>query len=269
MLLRRVLTVAVLLPMFTAGLFLLPGAWWAVALLPLLLVGGWEWGTLSGFGSTGRLAFCGVLLLSALSVSYGGTWLSAAEPLIYGASAVFWLAVVPLWLGRAWRPRAPVLLAATGWILLVPTWLALVKLQTQPWILLAVLGVVWVADSAAYFSGHLWGRHKLAPAVSPGKTWEGVAGAAVAVAVYHAVVWNFGFGTHSHGLGLAATILVFTLFPLSIMGDLFESWMKRQAGVKDSGSLLPGHGGVLDRIDALTSTLPPAALAVEWILHRG
>jgi phosphatidate cytidylyltransferase len=153
-------------------------------------------------------------------------------------------------------------------LLLVPTWLALLRLQEQPWVLLAILGVVWVADSAAYFAGHQWGRRKLAPAISPGKTWEGVAGAAVAVAVYHAAVWIFGFAPAAPGLGLFAALLVAILFPLSIIGDLFESWIKRQAGVKDSGRLLPGHGGVLDRIDALTSTLPLAALAFSWMMQR-
>ena len=146
--------------------------------------------------------------------------------------------------------------------------LALIRLQEQPWVLLAILGIVWVADSAAYFAGHQWGRHKLAPSISPGKTWEGVAGAAVAVAVYHAAVWYCGFGSGAPGLGLVAALLVAVLFPLSIIGDLFESWIKRQAGVKDSGRLLPGHGGVLDRIDALTSTLPLAALVVTWMLKR-
>ena len=135
--------------------------------------------------------------------------------------------------------------------------------------MLALMGIVWVADSAAYFAGHQWGKRKLAPSVSPGKTWEGVAGAALAVAVYHALVWNFGFGLHAPGLALAAAALVAILFPLSVIGDLFESWIKRQAGVKDSGTLLPGHGGVLDRIDALTSTLPLAALTVTFLLQQG
>ena len=131
------------------------------------------------------------------------------------------------------------------------------------------MGIVWVADSAAYFAGHRWGRRKLAPTVSPGKTWEGAAGAAVAVAVYHGLIWNFGFSQHMPNLAIPAAVLVAVLFPLSIIGDLFESWIKRQAGVKDSGRLLPGHGGVLDRIDALTSTLPLAALVLACLLQRG
>jgi phosphatidate cytidylyltransferase len=104
--------------------------------------------------------------------------------------------------------------------------------------------------------------------VGAGKTWEGVAGAAVGVAVYHALVWNFGFSGKARDMAGAAALLVACLLPLSILGDLFESWIKRQAGVKDSGSLLPGHGGVLDRIDALTAALPFAALVVPWMLEH-
>jgi phosphatidate cytidylyltransferase len=188
--------------------------------------------------------------------------------LSYCLSVAFWLVCAPLWLKTGWHPGNPVLLAATGWIVLVPTWLALVNLQITPWVLLAVLGVVWVADSAAYFAGHRWGQRKLAPVISPGKTWEGVVGAAVAVAVYHGLVWNFGFRNYAPESGMAIAAMVAVLFPLSILGDLFESLCKRHAGVKDSGTLMPGHGGVLDRIDALTSTLPLAALALSWILPR-
>jgi len=270
MLFTRILTAAVLLPLFVGGLFFLPGFWWGTGLLPLVLAGAWEWATLSGFSREGRWGFCVLILASAGGILFAGGNAppSGMEQGIFASSALFWLLAVPPWLKQGWKVRSTWILIAAGWVLLVPTWLALIRLQVHPWLLLAILGVVWVADSAAYFAGHQWGRHKLAPAISPGKTWEGVAGAAVAVAVYHASVWQFGFGKEVPGLGGFATLLVAVLFPLSIIGDLFESWIKRQAGVKDSGRLLPGHGGVLDRIDALTSTLPLAALAVTWMLQR-
>jgi phosphatidate cytidylyltransferase len=270
MFMTRVLTAAVLLPLFIAGLFFLPGLWWAAALFPLLLAGGWEWASLAGFSRRGHWAFCTLLLITAPALLLTGDFQQwyLPETAALWASAGFWLFIAPVWLLRGWKPRSALLFAVTGWILLVPTWLALVRLQELPWLLLAVLGVVWIADSAAYFSGHAWGRHKLAPAISPGKTWEGVAGAAVAVAVYHAVVWRFGFSPVKPDLGVSAAVLVALLFPLSIIGDLFESLIKRHAGVKDSGKLLPGHGGVLDRIDALTSTLPLAALVVALLLQR-
>lgn len=271
MLLTRILTVAVLLPIFLGGLFYLPGGWWAIALLPMVMAGAWEWSNLAGFKALSRGLYVLLLLVSGIAILsvQGLEQLFLIDRAVFAASAVFWLLLAPLWLKSGWKTRSPVLMAVTGWVLLMPTWLALVRLQERPWLLLALMGIVWVADSAAYFAGHQWGRRKLAPSVSPGKTWEGVAGAALAVAVYHALVWNFGFGPHAPGLALAAAALVAVLFPLSVIGDLFESWIKRQAGVKDSGRLLPGHGGVLDRIDALTSTLPLAALIVAGLLQQG
>ena len=136
-----------------------------------------------------------------------------------------------------------------------------------PWVLLTFAVIVWVADIAAYFAGKRFGRHKLAPAISPGKTVEGVIGGLCAVAVYF-FLWRWlaaqlpgGVGLdllQGQGMGLLAVFLLLALD--SVMGDLFESWMKRGAGLKDSSNLLPGHGGVLDRIDALTATLPLASL---------
>lgn len=265
----RVITAAILLPLFIGGLFFLPSVWWAAVLLPLLFASGWEWAALAGFRRSGQWGFCLLTLLTGVPVFLGAHYFDCAaiERATYWVSVLFWLVCVPLWLRKGWHVRQPLLLMITGWLLIVPTWLALVRLQAEPWILLAVLGVVWVADSAAYFAGRTWGRRKLAPSISPGKTWEGVAGAVIAVAVYHAFVWYFGFRGVTFGIGAAAAVLVACLLPLSVIGDLFESWIKRQAGVKDSGTLLPGHGGVLDRIDALTSTLPLAALVVPWLIQ--
>ena len=131
-----------------------------------------------------------------------------------------------------------------------------------------------MADIAAYFAGKGFGKHKLAPSISPGKTWEGVAGGLAGVAIYGAILswaahrWELPitpiFGPYG---GVPAIAVMLVLAMLSVVGDLFESWTKRGAGMKDSSRLLPGHGGVLDRIDALTSTLPLAALAI-YVLHR-
>lgn len=266
----RVITAAILLPLFVGGMFFLPSIWWAAVLLPLLFASAWEWAALSGYGRSGQRGFCLFVLATGVPILLGAHYFAfaAIEQATYWISVAFWLACAPLWLRSGWRVRQPLLLALTGWLLIVPTWLALVRLQALPWVLLAVLGVMWIADTAAYFAGRTWGRRKLAPLISPGKTWEGIAGAAVAVAVYHAAVWYFGFRGMTIGAGMAAALLVACLLPLSILGDLFESWIKRLAGVKDSGTLLPGHGGVLDRIDALTSTLPLAALVVPWLIQR-
>jgi phosphatidate cytidylyltransferase len=132
----------------------------------------------------------------------------------------------------------------------------------NPWWLLGVMGLVWVADISAYFAGRKFGKNKLAPSISPGKTWEGVAGALLGVAVYVVLVILVSGTSRHYGLLPQAIVAAWWWTGLAIIGDLFESAVKRQAGVKDSGALLPGHGGLLDRIDALTPTLPLAALAL-------
>jgi phosphatidate cytidylyltransferase len=182
-------------------------------------------------------------------------------------SAILWLAVVPTWLLVGWKVEQPLLMALVGWVVLVPTGLAMQDLRDgHPTWLLGMMGLVWMADIAAYFVGRRFGKHKLAPSISPGKTWEGVAGAMLGVTAYVLVAWSFsGFK-----LVILPVLLVasWCWVALAVFGDLFESAIKRQAGVKDSGALLPGHGGLLDRGDALTSTLPLAALAV-LLQHLG
>ena len=265
MLKLRVLTVVVVLPLFLAALFLLPNLWWSAAMLALLLVAGHEWSRLSGHSRAGEAIF-----LASLAIACAGLWLLAnavyprpgtgsaiSDRVTFAVALAFWCVIAPAWLWLKLAVRHRVVLGVTGLVVLVPTWLALSRLQNDPWLLLLLLAVVWVADTAAYFTGRALGRHKLAPAISPGKTWEGVAGAFVAVTAYAAVL-------HFSGripLDLATVVLAFLgMTALSIVGDLFESWLKRRAGVKDSGAIFPGHGGMLDRIDALTAALPLAAL---------
>ena len=162
--------------------------------------------------------------------------------------------MVPLWLARRWPINNNALRWLVGTIVIVPAWIGMMQLQAfGPWVLLAAMALVWVADISAYFVGRSIGRHKLAPAVSPGKTWEGAAGAVAGGLLYVFILhqyWTLPLNTVVLVLGTSA------LVSISIIGDLFESMIKRQAGVKDSSQLLPGHGGVLDRIDSLTSTLP-------------
>src|SRR5215831_12991071 len=184
-------------------------------------------------------------------------------------AALFWLIVAPLWIWRRPSGMPSALLLALGWIVLLPAVLALVHLRNfDPTVLLLFMALVWVADIAAYFVGRRFGRFKLAPVVSPGKTWEGLAGAMAAAAVY-AVVWTTVYPQATPAVLRdipwstgAMLLFVEVLTVLSVVGDLFESAMKRQAGLKDSGALLPGHGGILDRIDALTPVLPAAALLI-------
>jgi phosphatidate cytidylyltransferase len=170
---------------------------------------------------------------------------------ILAISTIFWVVLAPAWLISRRKVAFKFGMAMLGLSLLIATWVALIGLQNiSHWLLLGVLATVWVADSAAYFAGKRFGRHKLAPEISPGKTWEGVAGAILAATLYGLLLCYYIHLSHWIIVGLWLIVI------LSVMGDLFESLLKRQAGVKDSSHLLPGHGGVLDRIDGLISTLP-------------
>jgi phosphatidate cytidylyltransferase len=189
--------------------------------------------------------------------------LTAGSPVAWwllGLAAGFWLILAPAWVGGQWRAMNPLVRAATGWVVLIPTWIAIVELRLiGPGLVLYAMGMIWLADSAAYFSGRLWGRRKLAPSISPGKTWEGVAGAMAAVTVLAVVV--AGPGKEFFLAGYTVDIWLFVaatwfVVAVSVLGDLFESHIKRIAGVKDSSHLIPGHGGVLDRIDSQTAALP-------------
>lgn len=272
MLITRLLTAAVLLPLFVSALLFLPNKYWGVFLLPALLIASLEWAALVGYRRATQRFFGGIVLLSSLALLYApdrvaspGVGLGWPFPLfVYWVSAAFWLLLAPAWLAGKWRIENALIKGVTGWIVLVPTWLALVGLQAQPARLLILLGVVWIADSAAYLTGRRLGRRRFAPHISPGKTWEGVAGACVAVAVYYVVLWSIFAPRVALFHGWGGMILFAAVTVMSVEGDLFESWIKRQAGVKDSGRLFPGHGGMLDRIDGLTASMPLAALSLYY-----
>lgn len=260
MFITRALTVLVALPLFAAALIWSPQWLWALLLLPGVFIASWEWAGLAGYNAAVRIGYAVFNILTALVLFYSAPY--QFELAAFGLSCAFWIAVAPVWLGARWTLRNPFILGAVGWVALVPMWLALVRLQIHPWALLLFMSVVWIADTFAYLAGRQWGRRKLAPLISPGKSWEGVAGAAAALALYYVTLW-FVVPVGKEVLPAhSAAVLFAVLLALSIEGDLFESWMKRQAGVKDSGRLLPGHGGLLDRIDGLTATMPAAALAL-------
>jgi len=273
-LLTRVITAVIALVVVVGMLFFAAATAWALFVLAIALLACWEWSRLSALTRRGQAlylflsgAIAGGLLLAYVRDPDGGFMAVARAAFV--VATIFWIAAAPMWLARHARP-GPWICAIAGWIVVWPTWFAFVVLRdASPWLLLAIAAIVWIADVAAYFAGKSFGRHKLAPAVSPGKTWEGAAGAIAAVASYGvalalaararplpiAPVFEFALGT-------PAVVAMLVLAALSVVGDLFESWMKRGAGMKDSSRLLPGHGGVLDRIDALTSTLPVAAFAL-------
>jgi phosphatidate cytidylyltransferase len=262
MLKARVITALFLVVGLLAVLFAAPPALAAVAFGVVAALAAWEWAGLMKQEMAARVFYAGFVVVSCV-VAWGNM---AAFRDLWLLSAAFWLLLAPFWLWRRWLLSANDFVGyAVGWILVVPTWAAMVALhQRSPWLLLAGMSLVWVADIAAYFSGRAFGRRKLAPAISPGKTWEGAIGAVAAVLGYGMVLMAVPAGLPSAGVSLLAALALLLLTAVSIVGDLFESLVKRQAEVKDSSQLLPGHGGVLDRIDSLTATLPLAALVLLW-----
>lgn len=272
MLKTRVITALVLVSVLLPALFLLPQSYWALAVAGVIGVAAWEWGALLGWKSQQRI-FLGVVfglicaLVSLLDPAAIGadevfsprqTWVVVA----YVLAGAFWFLAIPVWLNKKW-PVSGFGGLIVGVVVLFPTWLAMVQLRTlgaAP--LLAIFAVVWMADVAAYFSGKAFGKHKLAPTISPGKTLEGAAGAVIGVVIYGIVLQQL-YSIELMSLPLWVLTLV-GVTVVSIVGDLYESLLKRKAGIKDSSNVLPGHGGVLDRIDSLTSTLPIVALF--WLL---
>jgi phosphatidate cytidylyltransferase len=274
----RVATAAVLVPAVLVALFTLPPVGWAACVLVLIALAAREWSALARFGAAATGAYVALLiavgggLLLAARPEAGRGWPEAVLVAACAIATLFWLAVALPWVVKRWTPRSKVALALAGAIVLVGAFVALVELQARsPWLVLAAMAIVWIADTAAYFAGRAFGKRKLAPQVSPGKTWEGVWGGLAAVAVYALALVplarDAGYDGPIGPIAVAAWVgIAMALALLSVLGDLYESWMKRVAGVKDSGKLLPGHGGVLDRVDALIAAMPPAALAAHCFL---
>ena len=270
MLKSRVITAIILLVLLLLALFALPAAGWAMLVVIMVLQGSSEWAKLSKLTGRKATVFWGLTLVMMLALVWFDATHTAEQQvmlhlLVYAVSALLWLIIVPTWMIVGWKVEQPLLMALVGWAVLIPTGLAMLDLRAaspSPWILLFVMGLVWVADISAYFAGRRFGKNKLAPSISPGKTWEGVAGAILGVTGYVVVVWSFSPYFIQREVLPVLLLASWWWVGLAVIGDLFESAIKRQAGVKDSGALLPGHGGLLDRIDALTSTLPLAALAM-------
>lgn len=264
MLRQRIGTALILAPLALAGLFGLSGSGFALFTGAVVLLGAWEWANLAGFERPKqRLAY--VIILALLML--WGWWVGATQsvwPLWLGA--VGWL-VNFYWVARyphssaQWRTASMRLLMGV-WVLL-PCWVGFIQLRASgaEW-LLYVLLLVWLADIGAYFAGRRFGRHKLAPRVSPGKSWEGVYGGLVATASLALVSSIWLTSDAGQVAWLVVTTLLVTL--VSVLGDLFESMLKRLRNIKDSSQLLPGHGGILDRIDSLTAAVPLFALLRLW-----
>ena len=263
MLKTRVITALVIAPIVLALIFLAPDWLFALAMLGMALIGAWEWAALAGWTASGARASLAVsfAILVAAGVALQRympevTWLS-----LYCWIALAWWVFSLAWLS-VWRAEFPgPVKVLCGVLTLLPSLAAVVAIRAvSPWYLLMLLLLTVSADIGAYFAGRAFGRHKLAPQVSPGKTWEGVwGGMAFAAAV--ALIEDHWLASVPAGIYIVVALLVVAL---SIVGDLSESLFKRQAGLKDSGSLFPGHGGVLDRVDSLTAAAPLYWLAMHY-----
>ena len=254
MLWQRVLTALVLLPLMLGMLFYAPAGLWAffTALMTLLALS--EYSKLSGMNAEQRLPYLGGTALFMLFAAVGGWQLPSIAWLLV---LLFWLIGMPLWLKRKWTLSADWKGAAVDWMLMLPFWFGMQLLRPDTdaaTSLLAVMGLVWIADIFAYFSGKAYGKHKLAPAISPGKSWEGAFGGALAVLIYLTIVRQAGW-LEVDASWFTAVLAALLLTAVSVGGDLLESWLKRAACVKDSSNLLPGHGGVFDRIDSLIAVI--------------
>jgi len=269
MLKQRIITALILLPIALCGFFLLDGANFALFIGLVVTPGAWEWARLAGLIAQGlRVAYAvvvaGLLMLLHL--------MPELAPWVLGVSVLWW--ALATWLVLTY-PRTSELWASVacrlliGLLVLLPAWQGLVLIKHWPlgnWLIMAVMVLVWGADIGAYFSGRAFGKRKLAPQVSPGKSWEGVYGGLALSLVITAVVGvtrEWSAGELILGLfGAAVVVLV------SVVGDLTESMFKRRSGIKDSSNLLPGHGGVLDRIDSLTAAIPLFAVLL-WAANWG
>lgn len=256
MLKQRVVTALVLIPFVVLSIFYLPSEAFSQVLTVIILIAAWEWANLIGIESKpGRAAYLLlVLLVIQLLALVNTSWLYSLVTVAWGL-ALFWVLTYPesikQWSNGLW------LQVLIGLIVLVPTWGSLTLIQAMdhgPWWIMFLMGIVWGADTGAYFVGRRFGKHKLAPVISPGKSIEGAAGGLLVTTGLAVLLFMFDIIAN---IGLVQ-LMTFTLLVAlaSILGDLFESMMKRYRGIKDSGQILPGHGGLLDRIDSLTAAGP-------------
>jgi len=271
----RVIAALIMAPLAICAMLLLPTQWLAALAAIVFLTGLWEWLKLSGVDDSLPRT---VLLVLNLLLMVLLVWASGGSLVLFQLASligVAWWLLALVWLGffnfgADQGSYARALKLAAGSLAIVPAWAALVLIHAEPqasgaemghrWLLTA-LAIVWAADSGAYFAGRHFGRHKLAPRISPNKTIEGLLGGMVAGLLAAAAFGAIAGATMAQMPALLGVAAVTVL--ASVLGDLFESLLKRQAGAKDSGNVIPGHGGVLDRIDGVLAALPVFVLGKE------
>jgi phosphatidate cytidylyltransferase len=266
----RLISAAIMLPLVVYGVLFLPTEVFALLLGLVLLAGAWEWGRLVPVAAIGmRLLYC-----AAVAGLLGLLWLTGlADAIVWVLSlAMLWWLFALYWLAHPQICAQPGAACAgfkllAGILVIVPAWSALVVLHASgsdgPLLTLGLMVMVWLADSGAYFAGRQWGRTKLAPVISPGKTREGVYGGLLASLLFATLAGAL----YSHSLRWTLACLLVSLLAMlfSVAGDLLESLMKRQSGIKDSGHIIPGHGGILDRVDSLVAAAPLFLAGFRWL----
>ena len=278
MLRQRVNTALIMAGLFLAAIAFLPLQGLALLFGILIAMGAWEWSSLAGWQKPAVRIFYVLLVLVVLGVLYQfcemGGQPSRAQVQPFLGLACLWWSIALLWVkgypASAVLWRTATMRSAMGFLILVPAWLSAVYLLSFPQgglLIVVMVLVTAAADIGAYFTGKYLGKHKLAALVSPAKTWEGFWGGVAACTLLAVILWYFLPGRSAH-IGLASVVVVVVISGLaSVVGDLTVSMVKRESGVKDAGSLLPGHGGVLDRLDSLCAASPVFALGlllVDW-----
>ena len=266
---QRLLTAAILIPVIILATFYFKTFYFAALLAVFISLGAWEWAGLSGYQYTASKVLFVLLVLTLLTISFIfretslSTWLISLALLWWLLAA---LVVIVQQRRRTLNLGSRYLKAVIGLFSLVPAWLSLVILHDNSLhgglYVIFLLTLIWLADSAAYFSGHRWGKTRLASVISPGKTWEGVLGA-ILVSILASAIFALATGMQAPDIIIFSLICSITVMG-SIVGDLIESLVKRLGNVKDSGSIFPGHGGVMDRIDSLLAAAP-IFLAGLWL----
>ncbi len=286
MLIQRIITALIIGPLAIAAIFYLPLDYFAVLMLVVISIGAWEWGPLMNCAMATKRTFYTLSHIALIAILWNMLPLTS---IWIDSNTLQQSAVYVLWLSVAWWALSAFLIVtypkftlvwakhriirgSFGWLTLVPTWLAFMVLRSSHYsldpyhgaeVIMFLFLMVWSADIGAYFSGKMLGKHKLMPNVSPGKTIEGFLGGMILACVLMIAAGNYLQWSQEQLFHAILVTILITI--ISVIGDLSESMLKRQAGVKDSGCILPGHGGILDRIDSLTATTPIFALCYLYL----